>query len=129
MLMILGVGMDIVEVHRIEFLLRRFGLRFVKRIFNDNEIAYCSKRSSPARHYAVRFAAKEAFVKALGERRTAFPSMRWSDIGVERSPQGQPLLTFSCSIKEVAGELGLRKAHLTLTHSAEYAAAVVILET
>ncbi len=127
--MILGVGMDIVEVHRIETLLRRFGSRFVTRIFSDYEIAYCEKRSRPARHYAVRFAAKEAFVKALGERRAAYPGMRWSDIGVQRSPQGQPTFIFSGTIKEAIGQIGLRQAHLSLTHSTEYAAAVVILET
>ncbi len=127
--MILGVGMDIVEVHRIETLLRRFGSRFVTRVFNEEEIAYCEKQSRPARHYAVRFAAKEAFVKALGERRAAYPGMRWSDIGVQRSPQGQPTFTFSGTIKEAIGQIGLRQAHLSLTHSTEYAAAVVILET
>lgn len=127
--MILGVGMDIVEVQRIETLLRRFGSRFVTRVFNEEEIAYCEKQSRPARHYAVRFAAKEAFVKAVGERRAAYPGMRWSDIGVHRMPNGQPVLTFKGTIKEVVGQIGMRQAHLSLTHSTEYAAAVVILET
>jgi holo-[acyl-carrier protein] synthase len=127
--MILGVGMDIVEIGRIEDLLRRFGSRFVQRVFTGDEIAYCEARSRRAQHYAVRFAAKEAFVKALGQRGVTYPGMRWSDICVQRAPKGEPSLTFEGSVKEAVRQIRMRQAHLSLSHSKEFAAAVVILET
>jgi holo-[acyl-carrier protein] synthase len=126
--MILGVGVDIVEVQRVERLLRRFGSRFAARIFTKDEIAYCEQRARPAQHYAVRFAAKEAFVKALGERRASYPGMRWSDISVQRTQQGEPILTFSGTVKEAVEQIGLRQVHVSLTHSTQYGAAVVVLE-
>ncbi|GAB4320532.1 MAG: holo-[acyl-carrier-protein] synthase [Candidatus Sumerlaeia bacterium] len=124
--MIIGTGVDIVEIERIGRLLDRFGERFVRRTFSDVERAYCAGRPLPEQHYAARFAAKEAFVKAIG---TGFTQkIVWRDIGVVNEPSGQPLLVVNGRAREVMEQLGATTAWVSLSHSKTHAVAVVVLE-
>ena len=124
--MILGIGIDLVEIVRIDQSLQRFGDSFIQRIFLPSEIEYCRKMKSPSRHFAARFAAKEAVSKAFG---TGFgKKLGWKDIEVCRSAEGQPHLVFHGNGKKMAKERGVTQTHLSLTHHETTAAAFVILE-
>ena len=114
--MIAGIGIDIIEVERIARLAER-SPRFLKRIFTPHEIAYCSKKKNKQQNYAARFAAKEAFFKALGRR------VGWQDVELVNRSSGQPELV----VKD--GEKGaFERIHVSVSHLAAYAVAVVILE-
>jgi holo-[acyl-carrier protein] synthase len=121
---ILGIGLDLCEVERVRRLLEKDHDRFVRRVFRPSEIAYCEDRRRPEQHYAARFAAKEAFLKALGRGWR----LGWTQLEVVRSASGKPGLTLHGKAREAASRRGVRQAHLTLTHSLDTAAAVVILE-
>jgi holo-[acyl-carrier protein] synthase len=124
--MIVGTGIDIAEVPRIRQAIERFGDRFLRRVFTDGEIEYCSSKANPAERYAARFAAKEAAMKALG---TGWNhGVRWRDCEVTRMPGGRPTLTFHGKAAEFAAKLGARNTALSLSHTAEQAIAQVILE-
>jgi holo-[acyl-carrier protein] synthase len=124
--MILGTGVDLVEVERIERSLRLYGDRFLHRIFTAREIAYCERFKNRGERYAARFAAKEAGMKALGTgwRR----GIRWTDLEVTRQPGGRPELEFHGVAARLAQEMGVRRTALSLTHTAAQAMAQVILE-
>ena len=124
--MILATGIDIVEISRIEEILARRGERFRSRVFTEAEIEYCESRASKPESYAARFAAKEAVMKALS---TGWAEgVAWRDIEVVRAGSGAPALRLSGRALERFGEIGARKAHLSLTHSRDVAIAQVILE-
>lgn len=124
--MILGIGLDIVEVARIRSLLERHAERAKERTFTSGEAAFCDGCADPAMHYAARFAAKEAAAKALG---TGFAQgVSWRDIEVAREESGAPRLVLHGSAKKLAADKGVTRAHVTLTHTRETAAAQVILE-
>lgn len=124
--MIVGLGLDIVEVGRIEASIQRHGRAFVERIFTAAEIAYCEKHRNRAERFAGRFAAKEAAMKALG---TGWAhGVRWLDIEVVREPSGKPTLKLSGASREIAGRLGVTNITLTITHSGNTALAHVIFE-
>ena len=122
--MIKGLGVDIVEIDRMREALERRP-RMKERIFSDEERAYCDKRSRPEVHYALRFAAKEAVLKALG---TGFAGMKFKDVEVVRDPSGRPVPKLSGRAAEVAEELGVLEMHLSLsyTHTTAVASAVAI---
>ncbi len=122
--MILGVGIDLCEVERIRRLLDKDSERFIRRVFRAGEAAYCRDKRHPEIHFAARFAAKEAFLKALGRGWR----LGWSQLEVVRSESGKPDLSLSGKAAEAARRRGVRRIHLTLTHTAQTAAAVVILE-
>ncbi len=123
--MILGLGLDIVEVDRIRKAHARHGDRFVSRILTGRETALMPP-ADPAPYLAARFAAKEAAVKALG---TGFSEgIGFKDISVERDERGKPSLRFSGKAQERAQALGADKIHVSLTHGRDAASAVVILE-
>jgi holo-[acyl-carrier protein] synthase len=125
--MIVGTGVDLIEVERIARSIARYGSRFLERIYTPAEIAYCQrKRHSAAESFAARFAAKEAGAKALGTG-MGF-GVTWQEIEVERRPSGQPLLAFSGRAAERARALGVVGAQLSLTHTATQAIAFVVLE-
>lgn len=124
--MILGVGIDLVEIARVERAARRHGARFLERIFTEGELAFCLGRKRSAQHLAARFAAKEAAAKALGT--GVARGVRLREIEVTRSHTGQPQLRFSGEAARAAAELGVAATHVSLTHSREHAAAVVTLE-
>jgi holo-[acyl-carrier protein] synthase len=123
---IVGTGVDLAEVDRIEKSLQTFGARFQERIYTPREIAYCERFRNRAERYAARFAAKEAGMKALGTgwRR----GVRWVDLEVVRQPGGRPTLVFSGEAGKIAERMGVRHVALSLTHTAQTAFAQVILE-
>ena len=90
---IIGLGVDATEIDRIAATIERFGDRFIRRVFTDTEIAYCTRRRVPTIHFAGRFAAKEACAKALGTGIRA--GVWWRDIGVVNRPSGQPTMTLT----------------------------------
>jgi holo-[acyl-carrier protein] synthase len=125
--MIRGLGIDLVAVSRIEEAARRHGERFLKRIMTEGEVAYCARHPEPAKHWAARFAAKEAGMKAIG---TGWShGVRWRDIEVARKPGGRPTLLFHGKAAEFASLLGATNIALSITHTAEQAMAQVILES
>ena len=124
--MIVGTGVDIVEVPRVAAAIERFGKRFLERIFTQAEIRYCQSRRNSVERFAARFAAKEAALKALG---TGWGrGVAWKEVEVRREPGGRPTIHFSGRAGEVAGQLGMKHASLSLSHTAEQAIAQVILE-
>lgn len=125
--MIVGLGVDIAEIDRIEAAIARHGRPFLERIFTPAEIAYCERHRNRFERYAGRFAAKEAAMKALG---TGWArGVRWVDIEVTRLPTGQPTLTLHGATREHAARLGMRRASLSITHSGNTAFAQVIFES
>ncbi|HEY5468028.1 MAG TPA: holo-ACP synthase [Coriobacteriia bacterium] len=122
--MITGLGVDIVEIDRMKTALERHP-RMRERLFSADERAYCDKRNRPEIHYALRFAAKEAVLKALG---TGFAGMRFTDVEVVRDAGGRPTPRLAGRAKEVAEQLGVVELHLSLsyTHTTAVASAVAI---
>jgi holo-[acyl-carrier protein] synthase len=126
---IVGLGLDLVEVARLERLLGGQGSpararRFLERCFTARERAYCEARRDRASRYAARFAAKEALVKALG----APAGVRWLDIEVSRA-EGAPSVRLGGTAERAARDMGVDAVHLTLTHDGGVAAAAVVLES
>jgi holo-[acyl-carrier protein] synthase len=119
-----GLGVDIVEIDRMAAALERHP-RMRERIFSAEERRYCEKRNRPEVHYALRFAAKEAVLKALG---TGFSGMKFTDVEVLRDGRGRPVPRLSGRAAEVAEELGVIEMHLSLsyTHTTAVASAVAI---
>lgn len=124
--MIKGLGVDIVEIGRMADALRRRP-RLKERLFSAEERAYCDRRNRPEVHYALRFAAKEAVLKALG---TGFSGMKFTDVEVLRDQGGRPVPRLSGRAAEVAEEIGVVEMHLSLsyTHTTAVASAVAITE-
>ena len=124
--MILGTGIDIVEIVRVAESYEQFGKRFAERILIEPEIEYCFRHANPLPHLAARFAAKEAASKAF---QTGIGiDLRWHDMEVRRLDSGAPQLFFHGKGLELAERRGVTATHLSLTHSEHHAAAVVILE-
>jgi holo-[acyl-carrier protein] synthase len=124
--MIVAIGIDLVEIARIEEVFARRGDRFRARVFTDDEIIYCERRASKFASYAARFAAKEATMKALG---TGWSDgVGWVDIEVVSGPNGAPALQLHRRALERLREIGATKAHVSLTHSGSLAMAEVLLE-
>ena len=124
--MIVGTGIDVVEVPRVAAAIERFGQRFLERIYTEGEIRYCEAKANRMERYAARFAAKEAAMKALGTGWNR--GVRWRDIEVRRQPGGRPTLVFTGKAAEFAAGLGAVNTALSLTHTAAEAIAQVILE-
>jgi holo-[acyl-carrier protein] synthase len=124
---IVALGLDLTEIERLGATVERRGARFLERVFTAGERAYCERR--PLRrlvHYAGRFAVKEAVMKALG---TGWArGVRWVDIEVRRSPGSAPELLLHGAAAEIATRRGIERWHLTITHDAGIAAAVVVAE-
>src|SRR5947209_16399659 len=124
--MIVGTGVDLAEVPRIRASVERFGRKFVDRIFTAREIAYVERKANRYERYAARFAAKEAGMKAIG---TGWRhGVRWQDFEVANLPSGKPTLQFHGVAAEFAARLRVRNVSLSLTHTAQYGMAHVILE-
>jgi holo-[acyl-carrier protein] synthase len=121
---IIGLGLDATDIPRIASTIERFGDRFLQRVFTEGEIAYCMKRRMPAIHFAGRFAAKEAAMKALGTGHT--PEVLWRGVEVVRRG-GPPQLQFHGGAARRAAALGAAGSLLTITHSDSLALAQVLL--
>ncbi|MCX7045415.1 MAG: holo-ACP synthase [Candidatus Sumerlaeota bacterium] len=124
--MIIGIGVDLVEHERVQNVLAKFEGRFARKIFTEEERAYSDARATPHIHYAARFAAKEAFLKAVGLGMAG--GMRWRDCGVINDAAGKPELSIVGAALERCRRLGATHAHVSLSHSREHAIAIVILE-
>lgn len=125
--MIVGTGVDLAEVDRIRESVERFGEKFLRRVYTEAEIAYVERKANKYERYAARFAAKEAGMKAIGTgwRR----GVRWQDFEVTNLPSGRPTLKLHGVAAEFASRLSVRSIHLSLTHTAQFGLAYVILES
>ncbi len=124
--MVVGLGTDLTEIERIQHSVERFGDRFLRRVYTDDEIAYCRRKRRSAESFAARFAAKEAGAKALG---TGISSgVSWQEFAVGREPGGRPTLRLSGRAAEIARGLGVVRVSLSLTHTQAWAMAVVVME-
>jgi holo-[acyl-carrier protein] synthase len=124
---ILGTGIDMVDIDRVARSIERYGRRFLERVYTAQEIAYCErKRRNAAESYAARFAAKEAGAKALGTG-MGF-GVTWREIEVGREPAGRPLLVLHGRAAELAQAMGVQRSSLSITHTDTRAMAMVILE-
>jgi holo-[acyl-carrier protein] synthase len=118
---VVAVGIDLVDIDRIRDVIERQP-RFVTRVYTEQEQAYCRKRRDPAERFAARFAAKEAVLKALG---TGLGGADFTDIEVVRQPSGKPELAIGGRAATLAGELGIDRWLITMTHSRHLAQAFV----
>lgn len=124
--MIVGIGVDIVDIRRVRAVLERRGDRFVHRVFTSEEQDYCRAHRDPSPYFAARFAAKEALFKALG---TGWArGVTWRDAEVQRQESGAPRLTLTGCARKLADERGAQRIHVSLSHAEEAAIAIVILE-
>jgi holo-[acyl-carrier protein] synthase len=123
--MILGVGNDILEVARVGRQIQPDGPDIREQVFTPGEIRYCEGKRYPARHYAARFAAKEAFFKALGTGQR--DSLSWRDVEVLPDPLGKPEIVLSGETRREAERRGVVRALLSLSHTDDLAMASVIL--
>ncbi len=123
--MIVGIGIDLVEIERIRKLAERYD-SFLGRVFAPAELEHCQAKQDPYPHLAARVAAKEAVFKALG---TGWShGVTWTDIVVENNSAGSPTVRLSGAAERKARELGVQKTHLSLTHGPVYACAQVVME-
>jgi holo-[acyl-carrier protein] synthase len=124
--MLIGTGVDLIEVERIAHSIERYGERFLRRVYTDHEIAYCSRKRVNAESFAARFAAKEAGAKALGTGISR--GVTWNEFQVARNPGGRPVLELRGRAALLATELGVRAISLSLTHTSSLAIATVVME-
>ena len=123
--MIIGCGVDLVEVNRIKKIAERWGDSFISKVFTSGEKIYCEKRNNKYQSYAGKFAAKEAFLKALG---LGLRGVSWREIEIENNEFGQPIIRTNGKLKIAVLEKGITKCFLTISHAQDYAIAEVILE-
>jgi holo-[acyl-carrier protein] synthase len=124
--MISGTGIDIVDISRFERFVRENNELLFNRLFTLRESAYCANKRRSAQHYAIRFAAKEAFLKALGT--GLRDGLAWRDMEVVNDPLGKPELHLSGMAEEIFRQRGLTRIFLSLSHDGNFAVASVILE-
>ena len=124
--MIVGIGTDVVSIDRIEKTLERFGQRFVNRVLTPAERVRYEKTAAKASHLAKRWAAKEAFSKAIGTGIHA--PFTWQSITVGRDPRGKPGIVPSTEMEKHLAALGVTRSHISLTDDAGVAVAFVVLE-
>jgi holo-[acyl-carrier protein] synthase len=122
--MIYGIGIDIVRVQRIQDAVEKWGEKFLLRVYTNDEIAYCYKRKNPYHSLAARFAAKEAFIKAIS---SEIP-LSFSDVEISNSDTGKPLLKLKGTLDDFVQTKLIKKIYLSLSHEQEYAVACVVLE-
>jgi holo-[acyl-carrier protein] synthase len=124
--MIVGSGIDLAEIGRIQRSVERYGSRFLDRVYTAAEQAYCLSKRRSAESFAARFAAKEAGAKALGT--GIGQGVNWLEIEVVREPTGRPSLLFHGRAAEIAARLGAVRAALSITHTGDLAMASAVLE-
>ncbi len=124
--LIVGTGVDLIEIDRIREAYRRHGERFLRRCFTENEIAYCLRKKDPSESLAGRFAVKEGVIKAFGH---GFGGRwKWRDIEVAREPSGKPTLRLHRRFEELRVERGITRTHVSIAHSKRDAIAWVLFE-
>jgi len=124
--MILGIGTDLAEVARIDQSIKRYGDRFLRRVYTERERAYALSKANSAERFAARFAAKEAGMKAIGTGWNR--GVTWQDFEVANEPSGRPTLRLQGVARRIAEQLGMTSISISLTHTKELAFAIVILE-
>jgi len=124
--MIQGIGTDLVENERIRKIIGKWGPKFLQRIFSSQEIGYCESHAQAFIHYGARFAAKEAFLKALGI--GLGRGVRFSEIEVVRKPNGKPDLAVHGGADSLIKKQKIKTMHLSITHTKCHSSAIVILE-
>ena len=122
---IFGIGIDVVEVERIESSIAEFGDHFINRLFTEAERAYCESQQRPAIHYAARFAAKEAIAKALGT--GIGKDLAWLDMEIRRRESGEPEVFLTGMGEKFARANQLTQIKISLTHAKHYAAANAVV--
>jgi holo-[acyl-carrier protein] synthase len=122
---VIGIGVDLVSISRMREVLERWHERFLARVFTEQEIAYCRRRRDPVPHFAARFAAKEAGLKALGTGLRL--GISWRELEVQRERGHAPRLVLSGRSRQVGLERGGRRMLLALTHEGDYALAQAML--
>ena len=124
--MIIGCGIDLVKIERLEKIIKKWGDNFIFRIFTSLEKEYCEKKKgNKYQSYAGKFAAKEALLKALG---LGLRKANWKDIEIKNDKLGQPIIETSGKLKNIASAKGISKYFISISHTKEYAIAQVILE-
>ncbi len=125
-LLIVGCGIDLVKIERIEKIIKKWGDNFTSRVFTLLEREYCEKKKgNKYQSYAGRFAAKEALLKSLG---LGLRGVNWKEIEIENNELGQSIIKTSGKLKKIASEKGVSKYFITISHTKDYAIAQVILE-
>jgi holo-[acyl-carrier protein] synthase len=125
--LILGTGIDIIEVERVEAAYQRHGDRFVRRILRPDELAYCLSHKAPGPFIAARFAGKEAISKAFGTGIGA--ELGWQDMEIRKMKSGQPFVVLHGKGKALLAARAGREVHLSLSHTEKHATAVAVLES
>ena len=121
---ILGIGTDVIECLRIAQMIERHGELFITRVYTDHEIAYCSTKKAATQHYAGRWAAKEAVLKALG---TGWrQGISWRDVEVRNNTSGGPVISLYGGAREVFERADMQKMHISISHCRNYATAFAI---
>jgi len=124
--LIIGCGIDLVKIERIEKIIKKWGDNFVLRIFTSLEKEYCEKKkNNKYQSYAGKFAAKEALLKALG---LGLREANWKEIEIKNDELGQPIIDTSGKLKNIASTKGVSRYFISISHTKEYAIAQVILE-
>jgi holo-[acyl-carrier protein] synthase len=126
LLLVIGLGTDLIEIARIEHSVARYGDAFLARVFTPGEIAYCLRKKNAAESFAARFAAKEAGAKAIGT--GISQGVSWREFEVRRAPGQRPELHLSGRAALIATRLGIRRVSLTLSHSRLLSIAFVVAE-
>ena len=124
--MIYGIGIDLVENDRLEKIIKKWGDKFLNKIFSKGEILYCTRHAQSSIHFGARFAAKESFLKALGLGLGG--GVKLSDIEVINDETGKPALKLNGTARTQIEKRNVTNIHLSLTHTKKYATAVVLLE-
>jgi len=122
--MVYGIGIDIVKTKRIKEAVDKWGKRFLDRVYTADEIAYCYKKHSPYLSLAVRFAAKEAFIKAIGSEIIA----PLNEIEVVNLGSGKPVIKLNVKLDDYLSNILISNIHLSMSHERDYVVACVILE-
>lgn len=124
--MISGIGIDIIKIDRFEKALERWGDRLRERAFTPQELSLCLKKAQPGRHLALRFAAKEALLKALGI--GMFQGVAWTEIEILNDPLGRPYMRVMGEAEKICREKEIKEIFVSISHEEEYGVAQVILE-
>jgi len=124
--MIYGIGIDLVENDRIEKIINKWGEKFLSRVFSDREITYCERHAGAFIHYGARFAVKESFLKAIGT--GLGRGVKLQEIEVVNEKSGKPEIRLSGGAQEFFVNAGIQQIHLSITHTKNYASAMVLLE-
>lgn len=123
---ILGVGSDIIECLRIAQMIERHGELFIARVYTEQEIAHCASQSAATQHYAGRWAAKEAVLKAMGT--GLVKGMAWRDIEIRSRPTGAPTVKLHGAARDLFERSGIDRIHLSISHCRSHATAYAIAE-